>query len=238
MLRNTMIRAFEDLPKPPETFTKEQVEQLVAAERKKAQDTAQKTAQELEALKQKSKLTAEERTALEARIESLRTEGMSKEELARQEVAKAQKLARETEERLTAEAKIWRTKFETSTIKRDLTDAAASNKAYNPSQIVAILERDTRLVETLDEQGKPTGDLTVKTKLRTVDTSGKPIELELAPAEAVKKMAELPDFQNLFQGSGTGGLGNTGNSKGKTLADLAKSDPEAYRKARREGRFE
>lgn len=234
--------AHDDVPDPnkkdndgggsPETFTKDQVEQLVAAEKKKLHDEM-KT--EVEALRSRSNLTAKEREDQAKRLEELENQLLTKEELSRKEIKKKEEEHKRLLESLTGERDIWRTRYEGDTIVRSLTDAAARHEAYNPSQIVSILRSNTRVSEVLKD-GEPTGEFEVKVKLDTVDDKGKPIQLDLTPVEAVKHLSESDDFLNLFKNKSQGGFGGRGSgSSGKsTPAELAK-DPAAYRKARKEG---
>ena len=63
--------------------------------------------------------------------------------------------------------------------------------------------------------------------------------MTLSVPDAVKRMTELEKYQYLFKGKAAGGTGrgNTGGGKALDVKELAK-DPEAYRKARREGKIQ
>ena len=229
--------------KPPtgeKVFKQEDVNRLLAEERRKLQTGAQKLAGELEALRTKASLTQQERDELSTRIDALQSEYMTKEELTKRQLDKAKKEADDRIAALEGTAKTWQSKYTTTTIKRTITDAAASNDAYNAGQIVAILERDATLVDVLDEDQKPTGEHEVRIKFNDVDKGGKAVTLTLTPAEAVKRMKEIGDFQNLFKGTGTGGVGSTNRGSGKPLdaANLARTNPEEYRKLRKEGKIQ
>ena len=68
---------------------------------------------------------------------------------------------------------------------------------------------------------------------------GKPVTLELTPAEAVKRMSEMDEYLNLFKGKGSGGIGGTnrgGGNKGAamTAAQAAKTlSPAAFQEWRK-----
>jgi chromosome segregation ATPase len=225
--------------KKEKIFKQDDVNRLLAEERRKVQQSSQKLVGELEALKQKANLTQQERDELSSRIESLQSEYMTKEELSKRQLDKAKKEADERIAALENGVKTWQSKYTTTTIKRTITDAAVSNDAYNAGQVVAILERDAMLVDVLDEDQKPTGEHEVKVKFNDVDKSGKDVTLTLTPAEAVKRMKEIEGYQNLFKGTGTGGVGGTTRGSGKQLdaAQLAKTNPEEYRRLRKEGKI-
>ena len=229
------LPCFED---PPKTFTQDDVNAIVAEERKKLQTAAQQQAGELEALKNKSKLTEEERKNLETRIEQLRSESLTKEQQTAREVERRQKDYEAKVSALTTERDTWQQRFATVTIENSLSSAASTANAFNSSQVVAILKPSTKLVEQLEE-GEPTGNLIPVVELADVDAkTKKPVILQLSPTEAVKRLAEKEEFSNLFKSDGVGGLGgsNRGHSHGVDMATLAKN-PAAYRQARKEGRI-
>ena len=220
------------------TFTQDELNKIVGEERRKQKTANDKLATELEALKNKASLSAQEREELELRVESLRSEHMTKEELAKQEKDKLDKKYKGELDTKTKEAETWRAKYTQSTINRSITDAAIATEAFSPKQIVAQLAANARLVEELDENNKPTGDFVAKVRITDKGKDGKDVTLDLPVLEAVKRMSEQDDFANLFKGKGTGGTGSQNRGGGKALdaTDLAK-DPAAYRAARKAGKL-
>lgn len=220
------------------TFSQDELNKALADDRRRHQEQVKKAIAEVEALKSKSRLTQEERNELDQRIQQMQNELLSKEELAKKDRERLIKRSEEEKQALTKERDSWKDRFTGSAIRRAITDAAASNDAYSPSQIVALLHSETRLVEKLDDEGKPTGEFVPKVRFQDTDKDGKPITLELDPNDAVKRMKELENYQNLFKGSGVGGLGANNQPQGKKpdARNLAK-DPEAYREARRTGKL-
>jgi len=220
------------------TFTQDEVNRVLAKERREHQQKTQRAIDELQALKTKVNITTQERADLESRIEELQGSISTKEELARQALAKESKKHTAELENLKTELGSWKGRYTESTISRALTDAAVEHKAIVPLQIAAILRPSTRLVEAVDAEGKPTGTYEAKVKLDDVDGDGKPVTLDLSVSDAVKRMREMELHQNLFQGDGTGGLGSQNRGKGKSgaptsLNEAAHKGPEAYRKARK-----
>ena len=220
-------------------FSQEDVNRIMANEKRAYNAEKQKTIDELEALKTKANLTDEERIQYDERIETMRNELLTKEELTQKERKKLETRYQKEVDELTKDREGWKQKYVSSTITRAIIDAAISNDAFVPEQIVNMLQSNTRLVEELDAEGKPTGDLVPKVKLSDTDKDGKPVTLELSPIEAVKRMKDMDRFLNLFKGAGTGGIGGMNRSGGTqpTLKNLAK-DPAAYRKARKEGKVQ
>ncbi len=222
-------------------FTQEDVNRMLAQDRRKSEDKLTKALEELEAQRAKSSLTSAERSELDTTIESLKETMMTKAQLAEKETSKTKKAHAKQIEELSESNTKWQTLYTDSTIERAIVDAASSgpNKAFNTAQVVAILRPTTRLVEALDDDGEKTGKLVPMVKFNDIDKDDKPVTLDLAVSAAVKRMRELDQFLNLFEGEGTGGMGGSTKSNktggSDSIAKLAQGDPAAYRKARKEG---
>lgn len=215
-----------------------ELNRILAGEKKKHQKVVQKAVDEANALRSKAQLTANERSELDNRLEQIQNQMRTKEEQAKRAQAKLEEEYTTEKATLVADRDTWKGLFTKSTIERSITDAAASNNAFSPGQIVAILGPNTTLVAVLDEEGKPTGDLEPKVRFRTKDKEGKPVTLDLSPSESVKRMKDEEEYLNLFRGEGSGGAGLRSQPGGKKadVSQLAK-DPAAYRKARKEGKI-
>lgn len=219
-------------------FTQEDVNRMLAEDRRKHKKNTQAALDELEALKSRSNLNKQEREELEGRIKTLNEQLLTKEELAAKDKTKMQTDFENQISGLTTERDEWKNRFTDANIIRSLTDAAVVNNSFNPEQVVAILRQNTQLAEELDAEGKPTGHFVPEVSFEDKDKEGKPVTLKLSPGDAVKRMSEMDQYLNLFKGDGTGGIGGTTRPGGKApdIGDLAK-DPEAYRKARAEGKI-
>lgn len=224
------------------TFTQDQVNKFLAEEKRKGQVSTQKALSELEALKKRSNLNSEERKELDGRIEQLQNAILTKDELAKKEKDKVSTEHKTKIDEMTTDRDMWKGKYTGSTINRDITDASVDNNAFSPKQIVALLRPDTQLVEDLDAEGKPTGELVPKVTFKTKDDDDKPVTLTLTIPEAVKRMSEMDEYGNLFHTDGTGGIGSRskpgkGGSDKDDAAELAKTDPVKYRQLRKEGKI-
>jgi hypothetical protein len=224
---------------PPATFTQDQVNKFLAEERRKSAEKTKKALEELDLVKSKATLTDQERKDMESRIESLSNELLTKEELAKKEKETIAKKLETEKQQAIQERDGWQRRFIDSNISTALTQAAVEGKAYNPEQIIALLKPNTRMVEELGEDGKPTGNLIPKVKLTDMGKDGKQVTLELHPKDAVKRLRESDAFINLFNDDSNGGLGRFSKAAGGQLdiQELAK-DPAAYRKARAEGKVD
>lgn len=220
-----------------QTFTQDDVNKIVAEEKRNFQKRVQTLNSEIDSLKQKGDLTAQQKKELESKIDELNSTLMTKEELAAQEKKKIEKQAKQQQEILETEAKSWRDRYTKSTIENNITSAAIENDAISPDQIIALIGPNTRLVEEQDANGEATGNFITKVKFNDIDENGKSITLDLSVQDAVKRMTELSKFQNLFKNTGNNGLGlsNNNNREGElNLSKIAK-DPVAYRKALADG---
>ena len=218
------------------TLTQDQLNKMMADNRRKLAQQNQQLAQELETLREQSNLTTQQREELEARINQLQEQYMTKEEIAKKEQVKLVKLAEGEKIQLKSEVESWRLRYSTATVQRSLTDAAVEGKAVSPEQLVAILGTTTSLQPVIGDDGKPTGDYAPVVKFHDVDSNGKPIVLDLSPQQAVKRMRELPQkFGNLFQSDATAGLGLHSGSDAGTGGSppvSALKDLDAYAKWR------
>lgn len=219
-------------------FTQDEVNTIMADNKRSLQKKNQELIAQLEQTKKAGNLSTEERSKLNERIDALENEMLTKEELAKKEQDKLVRTHKKQVDELASELDNWKNRFTQSTITRSITDAAVKSNAFHPSQIVAIIQPTTRLVEDVDSEGQPTGELIPKVKFSTTDKDGKPVQLDVTVEEAVKQMKDMDEYLNLFKGDGTAGLGagNTGGGKKPDVRALA-SDPAKYRQARKEGKI-
>lgn len=227
-----------DTPPVKKVFTQDEVNSILNKDKQKHQEQVKKAIGEVEALKSKAKLTQEERDELDKRLQQMNQELLTKEELAKQEKERIKRTLEGQVKQTAEERDAWKNRYTTAQIKRSITDAAVVSGAYNPSQIVALLHGNTRLVEKLGEDGQPTGEYAPKIRFDDVDKDGKPVSLDLSPEEAVKRMKEKDEYLNLFKGEGVGGIGASNQPAGKkTDARILAKDPAKYREARKGGQL-
>ena len=217
----------------------DELNSMMASNRKSLQTKNQELVQQLTQLRETATMSTQAKEELEARIEELQTQYMSKEELAKRESEKLSKTYKQEVEKLTGETQRWQNLYATSTTQRALMDAAVAGEALPQavSQICAILGPHTHIVEELDAAGQGKGTYTTVVKFNDVDTDGNPVVLDLSPQKAIERMKELPDkFGNLFKGDNAGGLGE-GNAGGRgerppKLEEIL-SDPAKYQEWRK-----
>jgi hypothetical protein len=214
------------------SLTQDELNKMMADNRKKLTKQNEQLLADLNKLKQTASMTTQEKEELETRITQMENQFLSKEELIKRENSKQQK---QFEAELTTakeNSQFWQNNYSQATIARSLQDAAISNHAISPEQIVSMLAGRTVIKET--EEGSKQYHPVVS--FDDVSEDGKPITLELSPADAVKRMVELTDkYGNLFKGSAASGLGSTSGVRGDKAPKLESlKDTASYMKWRKE----
>ena len=218
-------------------FNQDDVNTMLAKEKRKTQDAQKRLAQELEKAKQDVALSDEDRTELSKQVEELERKYMTIEERSIQAADKTKGQHDSAIKDLVTERDAWQQRFTSATIDVAITQAASANKAIQTEQIAALLRPFTKLTEKLDEDNKPNGTFESRVAFNDTDKNGKPIVLDLSVPEAVKRMSELSNYGNLFVNGKSGGLGGVGNSGKRTndaeLLEKAMNDSALYRELRK-----
>lgn len=191
------------------------VQDRLAKDRKKHEDRYKTLEETYKDLLGEEALSQEAKQKLQIQLEDVQKQNRTKEEQAKHE---KNQLRDEYENELVqykeAAAK-WEKQHKDYMIEKSLVDAAVAHDAFRPDQIFKIVREWTKLVEAVDENGKPTGQLTPMVDLPDVDAdTQKPIITQRTPMEAIERLQELQG--NLFKAnvvSGIGGNSATGGSQ-------------------------
>ncbi|RLC68880.1 MAG: hypothetical protein DRH97_01720 [Chloroflexi bacterium] len=216
------------------TFTQDDVNRIMAKEKAETKRATQKRITELEGFRSSSKLSDAELKNLNGQIDTMQKEIETKEEQSRRErETTAKKHTREMSS-ITDERDGWKHKYTDSIVQRSLTDAALSNNAFNPDQVVAILRPNTEVVAELDKDGKETGRYKAQVTFNTRDDKDEAVTIVDDPTKIVKRMLDEERYMNLFKSDKTSGLNlkTTTTRKNKGVP----TDTTAYIKQRNEGR--
>jgi hypothetical protein len=224
----------------PKTFTQDQLNKILAEDRRKHQQALAKTEQTYkELLANNQNLSAKERAAMEENLAMISGQLRTKEQ---QAAFEKKQLEEQYQQKLTEKEKAaieWEARYRESTISRSLQDAAVTNDAFSPDQIVTILKPMTKLIEVVDEASKkPTGYYRPVIEFPDKDpNTGEPMTTTRTPEEAVKRMKELPEkYGNLFKSNVVSGIGSNSTaglpagSGGKI--DVRSLSPQQYREIR------
>jgi len=222
------------------TFTQEEMNRILAEDKRKHQAQLQKMESQLTELAKSKTLTDQERATLKENLDAIAGQLRTKEQQAQlekrqMEEAHAMKMAEADQK-----AQVWESLYRDSTIARSLQDAAVKHEAFNTSQIVTQLKPWTRLIEIMDEKtSKGTGKYQVVVEMPDVDpTTGQPVPFTGTPEDAVKRMKEMPEqWGNLFKSGVVSGIGSSSATGGLIPGqggkiDVRKLTPQQYREIR------
>lgn len=225
----------EPTPTPPRTFSQAEVDRIVKADKDRAKRERDQLQQELQALRDQG-LTTDNLEQLNQRIEQLQNEGKTKEQLAIEEKGKLEKRLNGEIQKKENESKLWKSRYEGYRSKSEIFAAASrpESKAFNPEQIYQILRNDIIMVDELGQDGKPTGEVVPRVKMRAKGEDGTEQLLELSVPDALKRMTDMEIHANLFESGASNGVGgyNTGRTKGSGNTAVP-TDTAAYMAARK-----
>jgi len=192
------------------TFTQEQVNGIVAADRRKLEEALKKTEKQYQDLLASQSLTEQERKALQANLEMVQGQLRSKEEQLLLEKKQVEEAYAGKLQEMEKKATHFETMYRDSTIERALQDAAVKHEAWNPSQVVSLLRGQTKMLEETDPKtGKLTGKYKPVVEMQALNTTTGEMETKAyTPEDAVKKMKDTPDtWGNLFKSGVVSGIG-------------------------------
>jgi len=192
------------------TFTQEDVNRIVAADRRKLEEALKKTEKQYQDLLASQSLTEQERKALQANLEMVQGQLRSKEEQLLIEKKQIEETYAGKLQEMEKKATHFETMYRDSTIERALQDAAVKHEAWSPSQVVSLLRGQTKMLEETDPKtGKLTGKYKPVVEMQALNTATGEIETKAyTPEDAVKKMKDTPDtWGNLFKSGVVSGIG-------------------------------
>jgi hypothetical protein len=225
------------------TFTQDDVNRIVAADRRKLEEALKKTEKQYQELLASQSLTEQERKALQANLEMVQGQLRSKEEQLLLEKKQVEEAYAGKLQEMEKKATHFETMYRDSTIERALQDAAVKHEAWSPSQVVSLLRGQTKMLEETDPKtGKLTGKYKPVVEMQALNTTTGEMETKAyTPDDAVRKMKDTPDiWGNLFRsgvvsgigaGTATGGL-SPGQSGRLDAAAIRKLTQEQYREIR------
>jgi len=184
-------------------FSQADINKILAEDKRKHQERYVALEGSYKDLLTNQNLTKDERDSLQQRLEDVQKANRTKDQQAEFERKAAEEKYQNELKTATARADHWENLFKKETVSRSLTDAASSADAYNPLQVVTILQPMTQLKD-ID------GTLTPMVDFQDIDEkTGEPVITLRTPADAVKRMQELPKIHgNLFRSNVVSGVGS------------------------------
>jgi ASC-1-like (ASCH) protein len=212
------------------TFTQAEVNKIMAENKRKLREQYAQLEEENKELLKNQNLTQEARDKLQARIADLQKAQLTEKQQIEFDRKQAEEKYQAELQTAQQQADHWENLYKKETVDRALLDAASGAEAFNPSHIVALLRPNTELKDI-------EGVLTPMVDFPDVDEkTGDPVQTLCSPADAVKRMRQLPKVHGcLFKsnvvagvGSGQGAVHDPGD------IDYTTMDAETYRKHRSE----
>lgn len=217
------------------TFTQDEVNALLAKEKRAAQQKIQEQLKTLETI-QRDGLSPESKQALEQQIEALRAQSQTEVELAKQKLTKQQKAWEEERTKLKAERDAARNRHEQLEIDTILMTAMGMHGVRPTATPIVkpyLLQR-LKANPVLDSDGKPTDQVQRIIQLEVPDDEdpSKIKVLQLPPDKAVAHLRDLPDFSGLFASAATSGTGSskTTNTGEPDFKNMTQADYMEWRK--------
>lgn len=208
------------------TFTQDDLNKILAKEKRSMQAKIDEAVKQIETLK----IAEEDREKLQDQIKILKTENVSKETKLTRDLENLRKKYEADTKQISEEKETWQKRFADAMIRQSVTSVASANLAFDPDQIHAQLKDNLVLRESVDDEGKPTGEFEVIVAgFRDKDKDGKEVKIDLSVTDAVKRMRDMTErFGNLFRTEANSGLSlhgskpPEGEDKGPDLKDPAK----------------
>ena len=207
------------------TFTQDQVNHLIATDRRKLEDALKKTEKQYQELLSSQSLTEQERKALQANLEMVQGQLRSKEEQLQVEKKQIEETYAAKLQDIEKKATYFETLFRDSTIERALEDAAVKHEAWSPSQVVTLPARADEDVggngpqdRQVDRQYKPMVEMQASMPRRRGGDQA------YTPEDAVKKMKDDNEtWGNLFKSGVVSGIG-AGTATGGLMPGQERQD--------------
>lgn len=224
-------------------MTQEQIDHIVQKrvakkdqELKDIKEKNQSMHQQLESLRESKSLTQKQKEEIAKQMSDLEKTFLTEQEQAAKKEKEIQQSFEKEKTQIQTERDLWQQRYTSAEINRELLSAAASTGAENELQIVQMFTGATRLVETTDDSGKPTGSFQSVTKILGKNEEGTVVEMELPTSEAITRLKTDGLNKNLFkhnQNHGTGSrVENTGGVKSTEMPDPNDyGSPEEFQKA-------
>ena len=199
------------------TFTQEDLNRILAEDRRKHQVQLKEQAEKLETVLKKSQLTEQDRKVLQENLEAVKGQLRSAEAAAAKEKQELEQAFQSKLVDAEKKSQIWEGLYRESMIQRSLQDAAVKGDAWQPGQIVTLLKPMTKLVACVDPTtNRPNGQYEVQIEMLDTDPkTGQQVMMNRTPEAAVARMKELPEtYGNLFKSGVVSGIGSSSATGG------------------------
>lgn len=212
-------------PPPDPKKTQEQHPDLKKAQTETSQKVAA-VATRLKEMQDQINMSEEQKKRLQSEIDELRTLGMTEKQKLEVQLDNAQKALADQTQALQADAAQWRARFENQQVQTEVERAVSSHGGKNSTQFLALFNHFGTSVKEID------GTYQTRIKFTDKNKDGAPVLVELSPMDTVARMAELPDYENLFNPKQKPGTGLSTVPGQSATADFSNMSVEDYAKLR------
>lgn len=189
------------------------VQDRLAKEKKKNEDKYKELESSYQGLLANESISTEERERLQTQLEDIQKRSRTTEEQAKHEKKELVEAHENQLQEYKEAATHWEAEYKGFLVEKSLLEAAIAHDAVMPSQILSIVSEWTKLVDVLDESGKPTGKLTPMVDLPDIEAdSGEPTVTQRTPMDAIERLKELQS--NLFNSNAVSGVGGNSTTGG------------------------
>ena len=202
-----------DDPNAGKTFTQEDLNKILAEDRRKHQAQVVKIQQTLEETLSSKTLASQEKEQLAQRVEELQRSQETAAQTAARERRESEQAAQKKIQDAEKTAQTWQSKWKEKTVAADLATAISGPEIFNPAQLEKILRDGVKLEQVRAEDGTMTDQYVTTVTFDDMDDMGNPKKSTMSPKDAVKRMQKLPNlYGNQFRANIAGGIGGTSSS--------------------------
>jgi hypothetical protein len=221
-------------------FTQEDLNKILAEDRRKHQAQITRIQQTLEETAAAKGLEAQQREQLAQRLEEIEASQRTKEQQAAHERAQAEKAQAAKVEAAAKESQKWREKFQQQLVESRLAEAVSDGDIFSPAQVKQLLKSGVALEPVKDPvTGQFTENQEVVVTFEDRDDTGNPVTSKMDPRSAVARMKKLTAvYGNLFKAGVVSGVGSSSavggafGGPGGTGLDPAKLSAAQYMEVR------
>lgn len=196
----------DGIVKENKTFTQDDVNKIVVQRNKALKAQYEALEQNYQGLLEEKNLTQQQRAKIEADLQNVQAQLRTKEQQAAHEAKLAAEKHKNALQETEKTAVYYKNLYESSTIEREIVDAATQHGGYNPRQFIALVRPRTKLVEELNTNGEKTGRLVPRVEETVKGDDGSPTAVLRTVEEAILGLKETDP--NLFKSFSARGIGN------------------------------
>lgn len=219
------------LPDGSPLITQNHLNTLLATTKREAEAASRNTLEQLEAWKARAETSESEKELINAEIRRIKEASMSESERlkAALDAAKEEHTTALTAAQQERDQALQR--YQQYAIQTEITQQCIAHRARSAETVVPLIASRAKVVDVLDDDGKPTGVTKVIVPWEVTDSKGKTATKELTVAEVMTVMkADETRYAHLFDTGQRGGSGTNHQPGPGGKPDLKTMDPSDFQK--------